>query len=173
MTALPPDPRAPDAAASSPASMAAGEGDFEYAGFWIRLWASVIDTVLILAITTPILSALYGADIGSSLYNDQPFRPMEILVSWLLPALAVLVFWRFRSATPGKMVIRARIVDARTGAAPSTGQLIARYALYYLSAMPFCLGFLWIAFDRRKQGWHDKIARTVVIRKRPEPVRFD
>ena len=172
MSALPPDPRETAAVAGRDAPAAAGEGDFEYAGFWIRLWASVIDTVLILAITTPILSALYG-DMGSSLYSDRSFRPMELIVTWLLPALAVLVFWRFRSATPGKMVIRARIVDAHTGAAPSTGQLVARYALYYLSAMPFCLGFLWIAFDRRKQGWHDKIAGTVVIRKRPEPVRFD
>jgi uncharacterized RDD family membrane protein YckC len=173
VSALPPDVREPAAATGGAASDPAGAGDFEYAGFWIRLWASVIDTVLILAITTPILGALYGTDVASGLYGDGPFRPMEFIVTWLLPAIAVLVFWRYRSATPGKMVIRARIVDAHTGAAPTTGQLVARYALYYLSAMPFCLGFLWIAFDRRKQGWHDKIARTVVIRKRPEPVRFD
>ena len=56
------------------------------------------------------------------------------------------------------------IVDARTGKAPSKGQLIGRYFAYYLSLLPLGLGFLWIAWDQRKQGWHDKIAGTVVIR---------
>jgi uncharacterized RDD family membrane protein YckC len=78
----------------------------------------------------------------------------------------VLLFWRFRGATPGKMVISAVIVDARTFGEPTPGQLIGRYLGYYVSTIPFMLGFLWVAFDPRKQGWHDKMANTVVIRKR-------
>jgi uncharacterized RDD family membrane protein YckC len=42
--------------------------------------------------------------------------------------------------------------------------LIGRFFAYFVSIFPACLGFLWIAFDRRKQGWHDKIAGTVVVR---------
>jgi uncharacterized RDD family membrane protein YckC len=42
-------------------------------------------------------------------------------------------------------------------------RLVIRLLCYFVSALPFYLGFLWAAFDRRKQGWHDKIAGTVVI----------
>ena len=57
------------------------------------------------------------------------------------------------------------IVDSRTGEKPSSGQMIGRYLAYYLSMLPFFLGFIWVAIDERKQGWHDKLARTVVVRK--------
>jgi uncharacterized RDD family membrane protein YckC len=149
--------------------------EYEYAGFWIRVWAALIDTVLFIAVTTPILGALYGWNYSFDASYETGFRPTEFIVSWVLPALAVLIFWRYRSATPGKMVIGARIVDAKTGEAPSMGQLIGRYLGYYVSAFPFCLGLIWVAFDRRKQGWHDKLAGTVVLRSKrhgKEPVRF-
>ena len=60
------------------------------------------------------------------------------------------------------------------GAKPSTGQLIGRYFGYYVSTIPLFLGFVWVAFDPRKQGWHDKLAGTVVVREKhraPEPVQ--
>ena len=150
--------------------------EYEYAGFWIRVWASLIDTVLLLLIITPIIGALYGWTDTIDLQLDSEFQPVRFAVTYLLPAIAVLVFWRYRSATPGKMVIGARIVDATTGEAPSIGQLIGRYLGYYVSAIPLCLGLFWVAIDRRKQGWHDKLANTVVIRSKrhgAEPVRFD
>jgi uncharacterized RDD family membrane protein YckC len=62
------------------------------------------------------------------------------------------------------MAIRARIVDARTGQAPTTRQDLIRYFGYLLSVMPLGLGYLWVAFDPRKQGFHDKLAGTVVVR---------
>jgi len=77
--------------------------------------------------------------------------------------LATILLWRFRGATPGKMLFSARIVDANTLAAPSTGKLVGRFFAYLVSMIPAGLGFLWIAFDARKQGWHDKLAGTVVI----------
>jgi uncharacterized RDD family membrane protein YckC len=61
------------------------------------------------------------------------------------------------------MAIGAKIIDAKTGKPPSTGSLVARYFGYIVSAMPLMLGFVWIAVDRRKQGFHDKIAGTVVV----------
>ena len=116
-------------------------------GFQRRLAAGAIDALLVFVVTGPL--ALLG--IGG------------FVIEALLPALAVLGFWRAYGATPGKLAVAARIVDARTGAAPSLGRLVARYAGYLVSMLPFFLGFAWIAIDRRKQGWHDKIARTVVI----------
>jgi uncharacterized RDD family membrane protein YckC len=62
------------------------------------------------------------------------------------------------------MLVSARVVDAKTGNSLSVGQSIGRYLAYFVSTIPLCLGFLWIAFDPRKQGWHDKLAGTVVVR---------
>lgn len=74
------------------------------------------------------------------------------------------------------MAISARIVDATTGQPASTGQLVGRYFAYFVSIIPLCLGLFWVAFDRKKQGWHDKLAETVVVRnvrRGPEPVSFE
>ena len=59
----------------------------------------------------------------------------------------------------------ARAEDAKTGGKPSTGQFIGRYLCYYLSSLLLGLGFIWVAFDSRKQGWHDKLAGTLVVRR--------
>jgi uncharacterized RDD family membrane protein YckC len=75
----------------------------------------------------------------------------------------IVGFWRYCGATPGKLAVGLKIVDARTGLAPSTGRLVLRLVCYLVSALPLYLGFVWVALDRRKQGWHDKIAGTVVI----------
>lgn len=135
-----------------------------YAGFWIRLVATIVDSVLIMLITVPLLVAVYGWEYFGA--SDRLIAgPADFLISFVLPAVAVILFWRYRQATPGKMLVSAVIVDARTGEAPSTAKLVGRYFAYIVSALPLCLGFLWIAFDRRKQGWHDKLAGTVVVRR--------
>ncbi len=140
-------------------------GNFVYAGFWIRLCAHVIDTVLVLLITIPALISVYGVD--SIIQSDQVFLgPMDFFITVVLPGTAVVLFWVYRQATPGKMAISAKIVDAVTGEKPSTGQCIGRYFAYIPSALVFLLGFIWIAFDARKQGWHDKLAGTVVVRRK-------
>lgn len=119
----------------------------DYAGFWQRLLAVLIDWLIVFVVSTPV-SLLF--------YRAAPFMP-------LLAALAVLAFWRYCGATPGKLAVGVKIVDARTGQPAPTGRLVLRFVCYLVSAAPLYLGFLWIAFDRRKQGWHDKIAGTVVI----------
>ena len=134
----------------------------EYVGFWPRVLASLIDTVLAAMILYPILYGLYGKEYFASEHLVAGVG--DFIMTHIFPAIAVIVFWIYRSVTPGKMAIRAKIVDAKTGRQPSTGQLIGRYLAYYLSTIPLCLGFLWIAWDPRKQGWHDKLAGTVVVR---------
>jgi uncharacterized RDD family membrane protein YckC len=86
------------------------------------------------------------------------------LINWALPAIVVIVFWLQKQATPGKMMLSLRIVDATTGNKPSTGQCMGRYFAYFVSVLPLCLGLIWVAFDKKKQGWHDKLAGTVVVR---------
>jgi len=90
------------------------------------------------------------------------------------PPIAVIIFWVYKSATPGKMATKLTIVDSKTGGTPTTGQFIGRYLGYYVSMFPLCLGIIWVGIDKRKQGWHDKLAGTVVIRSNKSgPVRFE
>ena len=138
--------------------------DVKYAGFWIRVWTSIIDTILIGIITIPMLLAIYGTQYFESEKIIE--GPMDFLISWVLPAIAVITFWVYRAATLGKMAISSKIVDAQTGGQPSTGQFVGRYFAYFISALPLGLGILWVAFDKKKQGWHDKLAGTVVVRKK-------
>jgi uncharacterized RDD family membrane protein YckC len=139
--------------------------DTRYAGFWIRLWATVIDVIVLLLIIPPILLWMYGIeyfDPDAMLVRSKTM--FEYMIWYVFPAIAMIILWRYRSATPGKMVFGVRIVDAQTLERPSTVQCVVRYFAYLVSTIPLGLGFLWIGFDRRKQAWHDKLANTVVIR---------
>jgi uncharacterized RDD family membrane protein YckC len=132
----------------------------EYVGFWARVGASLIDTCAILFLVVPLMVWFFGDNWAYA------GGLTAMTINWVLPAIAVLIFWFARGATPGKMAISAVIVDATTFAAPSPAQLVGRYVGYFVSTIPLFLGLVWVAFDARKQGWHDKIANTVVIRKR-------
>lgn len=148
--------------------------ELEYVGFWPRAGAFLIDTILMLLITIPVLSVIYGGGYWTS--EKFIVGPMDFLVSWVFPAVAVIFFWVEKQATPGKMAVFAKVVDAKTGNAASTEQLVGRYFAYCLSIIPLGLGLIWVAFDERKQGWHDKLAGTVVVRKKnrePKPVTFE
>lgn len=150
------------------------ESELVYAGFWVRVWASLIDTVLLGILLVPPLMAIYGRSYWS--YEGYIQGPADLLLSYVVPAILIIVLWCKMSTTPGKMAIGARIVEARTGGKPSMRQFIIRYAGYYLSMLVFFLGFIWVGVDRRKQGWHDKLAGTVVVRRRAgttEAVRFE
>lgn len=143
---------------------AQSEQELEYVGFWSRMLASLVDTVLLMLVITPIMLSIYGSAYWA---DERIFKGYSgVLFEWILPIIAVLIFWQVKQSTPGKMLIGAKIVDAKTGENPQTGQLIVRYIGYYVSLLGLCLGFIWIAFDKRKQGWHDKMAGTVVVRRK-------
>ena len=147
-----------------------GVGIRAYAGFWSRTGATLIDTALLAAVAAPFLIWIYGVDYYAiDIDPDAAILPpykgrADFIITFVFPVIAVILFWIRWQATPGKMAISARIVDAHTGGNPSTIQCIGRYLAYFLSFLPFGIGILWVAFDRRKQGWHDKLAGTVVIK---------
>ena len=136
----------------------------EYAGFWIRVGAALIDSILLLLIISPALYYIYGIEYFLSETGHNEF--WDIFFNYIFPAIAVILFWNFRSATPGKMLLNLVIVDAETGNKPSIGQFIGRYFAYIPAILVFMLGIIWVGIDKRKQGWHDKLAGTVVIKKR-------
>jgi uncharacterized RDD family membrane protein YckC len=146
-------------------------GSVEYAGFWVRVAASLIDTVLVLCVTLPLLFAVYGWSYLDASKTGSIAGGADFLLTWVAPAVAVVAFWLYRQATPGKMALSMRVVDAETGNTLTLGQSIGRYLGYFVSIIPFGLGLIWVAFDPRKQGWHDKLAGTVVIRAKTQSAK--
>lgn len=144
----------------------------EYAGFWIRFGAMLIDLVIMLIVLFIPLSLIYGEEywVGDKFI----YGFWDVLIGYVVPFVATIWFWLRYLATPGKMATKLEVVDASTGKKMSTGQAIGRYFAYILAALPFGLGLIWVGIDKRKQGWHDKLAGTVVIRnKGTEPVQFE
>jgi uncharacterized RDD family membrane protein YckC len=104
---------------------------------------------------------------------DTPTRPMLaalqlIIVS--LSGLAVLLFvpayfvvsWVLVGATPGKRILGLKVM--RPGSQRlSWWRAIVRFVGYWISAIALFLGFLWVLVDNRRQGWHDKLADTIVV----------
>jgi hypothetical protein len=62
------------------------------------------------------------------------------------------------------MALGIKVISS-DGSPVSWGQAVLRYIGYIISGLVFALGFIWIAFDAQRQGWHDKIAKTYVVRK--------
>ena len=139
------------------------DNELKYVGFWKRFLAALLDVFLILLITLPFLFLIYGSDFVQDSAEDASNSSFDILVNYILPAFVTILLWKYFQATPGKMVFKATIVDKTTGGKPSLGQLIIRYLGYIVSMGPIGFGFIWIAFDKKKQGFHDKLANTVVV----------
>lgn len=131
-----------------------------YIGFWPRVLASLVDSIVLMLAIVPIW-LLYRLVAGA----DQVDPVVRMMTDWGLMMAIVLAFWIAAQATPGKMMVKGIIVDAETHQPVGFGRLALRYVAYYASIIPLMLGFFWVGWDERKQGFHDKIARTVVIRK--------
>ena len=138
----------------------------EYAGFFRRFAATLIDSLFYLLLT--IVVHFLTSDSGSfAFYIDHGNVAFESNSGWteqLVIALITIGMWKKLMGTPGKLLLECHIVDARTGAPVSFVQGVIRYLAYFVSIIPFGLGFFWIIWDKRKQGFHDKIAKTVVLR---------
>ncbi|MBU72790.1 RDD family protein [Spongiibacter sp.] len=144
----------------------------EYAGFWIRFGAVLIDLVVMAIVFWVPLTLIYGEEywVGDQFYHGF----WDLMFSYILPFVVTIWFWLRFFGTPGKMALRLKIVDANTGSQLSLGQAIGRYFAYIVAAIPLLLGYIWVGIDKRKQGLHDKLAGTVVIRQLgKEPVKFD
>ncbi len=135
----------------------------DYAGFWIRFAAWIIDSVIVW-IGIAVLSALslYGAFYGPG-YNTESAASFLV---FLLGPLYFVLLTGLRGQTLGKMAVGIRVVG-RDGQAPGLGYAALREIVgKFVSGIAFLVGFLWIGWDSRKQGWHDKIAGTHVVRAR-------
>ncbi|MEJ2687642.1 MAG: RDD family protein [Gammaproteobacteria bacterium] len=144
----------------------------QYAGFLRRLAAFVIDSLILLILLTPLLYFFTGGDYYPGLDPEADFTAQLAVVKFdwsyllfndLLPMALVIFFWLRYRGTPGKQIMDCEVVDATTFDNLRIGQAILRYFGYFLSMLPLGLGFLWIIWDRKKRGFHDLLAHTVVI----------
>lgn len=145
-----------------------------YGGFWQRFVAISID-IIILHIFTIILflagNLIAPLDCGFTYLTDPPSTFIYAIffpyygMAVLLNAAYFIYFHGATGQTPGKRMLGLRVVRA-DGEDMTFGTAFLRWVGYIISKLPFFLGFIWVAFDGRKQGWHDKIAGTYVIKTR-------
>ncbi len=110
----------------------------EYAGFWIRVGASLIDLIIMVIVIIVPLSLIYGEEywLGEQVF----FGFWDVFLNYIVPFVATIWFWLRFLGTPGKMATNLKIVDAKTGNKLSLGQAIGRYFAYIPSVLPLGLG---------------------------------
>lgn len=122
----------------------------EYMGFWIRLAAVLIDSILVLVLLG-LLSRIFGT--------------AGLVAAYLFSLLYYVLLTTLQGQTVGKMILGIQVVDSR-GGIPSLGTVLLREVVgKFISGLFFNLGHLWAAWDREKRAWHDHIAGTHVVRK--------
>jgi uncharacterized RDD family membrane protein YckC len=155
--------------------------DKRFGGFWRRLFAYLIDNVILYLVSLVLLLVgllaleLGGNTLGRALSSGIIPRgmgvfPVVYVVTTIITGMGYFTWFHGAAGqTPGKMLLGLRVIQT-SGVRMTFGVAFLRCVGYLISSLFFWLGFLWIAFDGRKQGWHDKIAATLVVRVRVEPV---
>lgn len=139
-------------------------------GMWRRFFANLVDSFLMTVIGVGLVGlGLYLA------YDSNPNASVEQLflefdtTTWVLNGASVLIAivyyvgcWTLGGQTVGKWLTGIKVVGD-DGNPPSLAAAAIRYLGYLLNNIVFSIGFLAVAFDKRKQGWHDKMASTFVV----------
>jgi len=148
-----------------------------YGGFWRRVVASIIDGVLLEAVFIP--WSRWGSDVlypivflgqgrcdaGGCSYSASDVAVVSLVVNAVVSLVAVAYFVVLWSAggTIGQRIVGLRVVR-ENGRPPNLVRSVLRYVGLVISVAAVFIGLVWVAFDPRKQGWHDKLAGTFVVR---------
>ena len=136
-----------------------------YSGFWRRVGAYFVDSIIV-GIPTNLVRIVASAGSGGTFIG--PLSPgTSVAVTVINFAVGVTYFaWLdgTRGQTVGKMAFGIKVVDVDTSDVIGAGRGVGRYFARILSGLALGLGFLWMLWDDRKQCWHDKLVRSVVIR---------
>ena len=128
----------------------------DYAGFGIRLVARIIDEMIIFVIPIIVFALLS--------FTQSPAFIFIILLWWALPENAYYIYFHKKTGqTIGKKALGLKVVKT-DGNNLSWGGAFLRRIGYKIGEIPLFLGQIWIAIDKEKQGWHDKIAHTYVVK---------
>jgi len=140
---------------------------YRYGGFWKRTLAFLVDKIILFFIC--LLFLLVGLSALNTGFNGlEPGKSMgrfSLIYYGMTHLLGMLYFTYFHGTTgqtPGKMLFGLQVIQS-SDEQMTPGIAFLRWVGYIFSGLILCLGFLWIIFDKKKQGWHDKIAGTLVI----------
>jgi uncharacterized RDD family membrane protein YckC len=154
VSGFPPPPPPPPAGYEPPPGAHGGVGGpHETAGFWIRFAAALVDSLII---AVPLAVVTNGLDLG--LYADQS---LNILIGALYYPLQE---GGLTGQTIGKRLCGIRVVDESEGHTVDVSRALVRYLVSLVSGFVCLLGYLWMLWDPRRQTWHDKVSRTLVVR---------
>ena len=162
---------------------------YVYVGFWRRFGAGLIDgvvfwivwIVLSFIVLIPAMAQIdpatfaidptTGRPVASAAEFNAAFASFFGLAILLDLAIVVLfaaysiVLWSFAGGTIGQRALGMQVRREADGRRISLARAALRYLGYLIAWIPLALGIVWIGLDARKQGWHDKIAGTFVIRR--------
>jgi len=136
--------------------------EYEYAGFVDRIGSIIIDGIIIYI---PIKYAEKYFYLRNTNVNEIIF-----LFDAVIPIVIFVFLWTVIATTPGKRLLNLYIVDEKNKEKISVIQGIIRASTTLISFWTFGLGFFWIIFDNKKQSWHDKIAKTIVIKRKSKEI---
>jgi uncharacterized RDD family membrane protein YckC len=149
------------------------KAEIRHAGFWLRVVASIIDGI-VLQIGIMIIAVAFGllAALGAVAIGDFTSEEAQLIVELLANLLSIVINWLYFTllessswqATLGKRALGIKVTDEQ-GNRIGFGRANGRYWSKILSALILGIGFLMVAFTQRKQGLHDIIAGTLVIKK--------
>ena len=138
----------------------------QYAGFVSRLLAFGIDIAVIVVM---LIALGWLVDTVTTLFPPVILNPDGLLQLAIASIVIVttsaayyIFFWTLAGQTPGKMLLGVRIVSL-DGSRPTFWQALRRFVGYFLSALAIYVGYFWVLIDNRRQGWHDKLAGTIVV----------
>jgi uncharacterized RDD family membrane protein YckC len=139
--------------------MATMTGTTTYAGFWRRFVAWLLDGLLLSLVTLP-FTLQFGGDAAAEAARTSAAGTISTVVGWLYYALMES---SAKQATVGKMALGIIVTDLE-GRRIGFGRATGRYFAKILSALILGIGFLMAAFTERKQGLHDMVASTLVVK---------
>ena len=159
-----------------------------YAGFWLRFLAYLIDSLVLSIPLTVLFAVMFPLMIMISTLDRLPGSVSGLgfmipMLIWVVPIylFAVITVWLYFAvlessswqATIGKRICNIRVTDEK-GCRVSFGRATSRYFGKILSGLIINIGYIMIAFTRRKQGLHDLIADCLVIKSiPPDPIFFE
>ena len=151
-----------------------------YAGFWIRVGAYIIDAIII-SVAQWIIFAAFGVSMFGATSLDpaaaDAFATTGGIIAYAITTIGGILYFVLlessaKQATVGKMALGLIVTDL-SGNRISAARALGRYFAKILSALILLIGFIMVGFTEKKQGLHDMLARTLVVKGKPGEVGVD
>lgn len=138
--------------------------DIPKAGFWMRVVATLIDSTLVTLLQF-VLGLLLGiaGTLGAGSFDSQLAVVIQ-LFGVVLGVVYYVVFTGHGEQTPGKMALRIKVIRCDGSDIGYARAALREIPAKFISTVLLCIGYLMVAFDDKKQGLHDRMADTYVVK---------